>query len=194
MKLLQNVNVDWLKNPSHLERGKEGIAIKKENNVNLIMEMINGNSYPSFESTIMYKKTVNYYEYNYINPAVQNNSVINCLNTIKGNNIGEYFHSINDGILVWHNLPENVSSNTSEIGYIRIYEETYTDFFVTISATFSPNQDDFLSTEFFGVYAHQTNISIIGGRTITFIDEKPYVIIEKYGRYEYIYIQIWTMI
>lgn len=173
---LVKINFDWLTTPNHLQRGNDYIAIKIADNVNILSEVINGNSYPNFESTFMYTKDLNYYEYNYINEPVQNIGISNIIRRIRGDDIGQYTYSMGEGLIVKHHLPSDVHESVNEIGYLKIHEEVYSDFFLTLSANFTPVHSNITSTSFNGIYAHnKLNMPVITGIEATFISEAPYL-------------------
>lgn len=176
------INVEWLSPPNNFQRGTDYIAIKTLKNVNMTQKIIGGNSYPDLESKFIYTKNSYYYEYNYINNPIQNVGVTEVVNTIKGNNIGQYLYKMGEGVAVNYNLPKDIHENVNELSYIKINEVTHTNFFFTLSANFTSAYSNINSTSFVGIYAHQKNsIPLLTGWNLTFIDNDPFILIGSYG-------------
>ncbi len=162
------VNLEWKKLPRR--RLEDVIGISFSDNIQMKSTYINGAQYPEFESKFYY--TERYFHID--GTTYEGPTYTQKFNQVTGTDTGQYSYNIDEGIMVLYDLPNNVYSDLGNAYYPLVYDYSYSDFFITLSASFIPKQAGINAATFAGVYEHQTGLGRIDWGEISISPMPPY--------------------
>ena len=166
------VNLTWLKTPK--KRLIDVISINFSDNVQITSEYINGNQYPAFDSKFTYDERYIKIYVNLIDDPEYIDQTTSHEILIDGDDTSNYAYKIDQGLGVNYNLPADIYSDLSGIGYTLRYEYYYSNFYLTLSADFIPKQTGLNAATFAGTYQHQTVTGHFDWGNVSFSPAPPY--------------------
>lgn len=162
------VNLEWRKEPRR--RLEDVIGIAFSDNIQMKSEYIDGAQYAQFSSKFMYtERYFHIYGSNYEGPTYTNK-----VEYVNGLNVDRYNYDIDEGIMVSYNLPADSYSDLSSSVYPLVYSYDYSDFVITLSASFIPKQAGINAATFAGVYEHQIGLGSIDWGNVSISPMPPY--------------------
>lgn len=153
--------VDWLVNPNH--RFVDLLTIGFMDNVMLKPVQVDGQYFPSINSTFTYKET---YTSNYSPTKIKEYRI-----QLDGSDVNNYAYSPNEGLLgLEYDLPSNFGAGGG--GYYFNY--LYSDFHINLQTEWTPTTTAINGTTFSGWYSHQIGAGSIDWGQVSISPTPPY--------------------
>ena len=127
-----------------------------------------------FDSTFICTKRTRTYYKSYFTVIQNSNTEDEIVTKVNGENEESFKYSIDEGLMVEYQLPNDYSINDSGLNYQYEYQEFYHDFSFSLSAYFIPTSTSVNSVSFWGTYAHKKNAISLIIEQINFNKEEPY--------------------
>lgn len=130
---------------------------------------------PDIEMRFSYKQTDSQ-TYKYIfSPAVNSSDVTYYDNVYNGENTEMYNHKLGSYISFKFNLPKDDIRSFSSNTYYFIESTNYTDFQISMEATFKCNDNSIISTAIESQYVHQVQAGSFDWGSVSFSATPPYI-------------------